>query len=39
MTFGRIMQRIIEAVASQAKLVPADPVVAAALPIGDPRTV
>ncbi|MGC2411097.1 MAG: glycosyltransferase [Stellaceae bacterium] len=38
-TFGRIMQRIIEAVANQAKLVPADPVVAAALPIGDPRTV
>ncbi|MFI4983291.1 MAG: hypothetical protein ACHQIO_23300, partial [Nevskiales bacterium] len=38
-TFGRIMQRIIEAVASQARLMPADPVGAAALPIGEPRTV
>ncbi|HEV2336674.1 MAG TPA: glycosyltransferase [Stellaceae bacterium] len=38
-TFGRIMQRIIEAVASQAGLNPADPVGAAALPIGEPRTV
>jgi glycosyltransferase involved in cell wall biosynthesis len=38
-TFGRIMQRIIEAVASQVRLIPADPVSAAALPIGEPRTV
>jgi hypothetical protein len=38
-TFGRIMQRIIEAVASQARLLPADPVAAATLPIGGPRTV
>jgi hypothetical protein len=38
-TFGRIMQRIIEAVATQARLVPADPIGARALPIGAPRTV
>jgi glycosyltransferase involved in cell wall biosynthesis len=38
-TFGRIMHRIIEAVASQAGLMPAEPVGAAALPIGEPRTV
>jgi glycosyltransferase involved in cell wall biosynthesis len=38
-TFGRIMQRIIEAVASQARLLPAAPVAAAALPIGGARTV
>jgi hypothetical protein len=38
-TFGRIMQRIIEAVATQARLMPAEPVGARALPIGAPRTV
>ena len=39
LTFGRMMHRIIEAVASQAKLMPADPIGAAPLPIGAPRTV
>jgi glycosyltransferase involved in cell wall biosynthesis len=39
LTFGRIMHRIIEAVASQARLMPAEPVGAPALPIGEPRTV
>jgi glycosyltransferase involved in cell wall biosynthesis len=39
LTFGRLMHRIIEAVASQAKLMPADPVGAAMLPIAEPRTV
>jgi len=38
-TFGRIMQRIIEAVAAQARLIPAEPIGARALPIGAPRTV
>jgi len=38
-TFGRLMHRIIEAVASQAGLMPAKPVDAAPLPIGEPRTV
>jgi glycosyltransferase involved in cell wall biosynthesis len=39
-TFGRLMHRIIEAVASQARLMPAAPLgSAAALPIGEPRTV
>ncbi len=38
-TFGRLMHRIIEAVASQAGLMPAEPVAAAPLPIGAPRTV
>jgi GT2 family glycosyltransferase len=38
-TFGRIMQRIIEAVARQAKLMPAEPVSAGAEPIAEPRTV
>jgi len=38
-TFGRLMHRIIEAVASQAGLMPAEPIGAAALPIGQPRTV
>jgi GT2 family glycosyltransferase len=38
-TFGRIMQRIIEAVARQAKLMPAEPAGTAAPPIGEPRTV
>ena len=38
-TFGRIMHRIIEAVASQAGLMPAEPVGDAALPIGEPRMV
>jgi O-antigen biosynthesis protein len=37
-TFGRLMHRIIEAVARQAKLVPAEPVGGAALPIGRSRT-
>jgi len=38
-TFGRIMQRIIEAVANQAGLTPAEPIRAKPLPIGRPRTV
>jgi hypothetical protein len=38
-TFGRLMHRIIEAVARQTKLMPAEPVGIAALPIGPPRTV
>ena len=38
LTFGRLMHRIIEAVASQARLMPAKPLGAAALPIGEPRT-
>jgi hypothetical protein len=38
-TFGRIMQRIIEAVATQARLMPAEPIGARTLPIGAPRTV
>jgi len=38
-TFGRLMHRIIEAVAQQAQLVPADPIGRAARPIGAPRTV
>jgi len=37
-TFGQLMHRIIEAVARQAKLVPAEPVRGAALPIGGSRT-
>lgn len=37
-TFGRLMHRIIEAVARQAKLMPAEPIARAALPIGKPRT-
>jgi GT2 family glycosyltransferase len=36
-TFGQLMHRIIEAVARQAKLVPAEPVRGAALPIGRSR--
>jgi GT2 family glycosyltransferase len=39
LTFGRLMHRIIEAVAGQARLMPAEPVAAAPLPIGAPRTV
>jgi hypothetical protein len=38
-TFGRIMQRIIEAVAAQARLMPAEPVGGRMVPIGRPRTV
>ena len=38
-TFGRLMHRIIEAVARQARLVPVDPIARAPLPIGPPRTV
>jgi hypothetical protein len=37
-TFGRLMHRIIEAVASQAGLVPAEPIGAKVLPIGQART-
>jgi O-antigen biosynthesis protein len=37
-TFGQLMHRIIEAVARQAKLVPAERVAGAALSIGGPRT-
>jgi GT2 family glycosyltransferase len=38
-TFGRLMHRIIEAVAQQAQLMPADPTGRVARPIGPPRTV
>jgi O-antigen biosynthesis protein len=38
-TFGRLMHRIIEAVAQQAELTPADPIGRAPRPIGAPRTV
>ena len=38
-TFGRLMHRIIEAVAQQAQLMPADPISRALRPIGAPRTV
>jgi len=38
-TFGRLMHRIIEAVAQQAQLTPADPIGRALRPIGAPRTV
>jgi GT2 family glycosyltransferase len=37
-TFGRLMHRIIEQVARQAQLLPAEPVGRTALPIGRPRT-
>jgi O-antigen biosynthesis protein len=36
--FSRLMHRIIEAVASQARLAPAKPMRPATLPIGEPRT-
>src|SRR5438552_5953103 len=39
LTFGRLMHRIIEAVASQAKLMPAEPIGAGARPIGQLRAV
>ena len=39
LTFGRLMHRIVEAVASQARLMPAEPIGATALSIGEPRTV
>jgi glycosyltransferase involved in cell wall biosynthesis len=39
LTFSRLMHRSIEAVASQARLMPAEPIGAAALPIGAPRPV
>ncbi|HVC56767.1 MAG TPA: glycosyltransferase [Stellaceae bacterium] len=38
MSFGRLMHRIIEAVARQAELLPAEPIRPAASPIGEPRT-
>jgi len=38
-TFGRLMHRIVEAVARHAKLMPAEPLRRDALPIGGPRTV
>jgi hypothetical protein len=38
-TFRRLMHRIIEAVAQQAQLMPADPIGRVARPIGAPRTV
>jgi GT2 family glycosyltransferase len=38
-TFGRLMHRIIEAVAQQAQLTPADPIGRALRPIGAPRAV
>ncbi len=37
--FGRLMHRIIEAVARQARLMPAEPIGVAASPIGQPRTI
>jgi O-antigen biosynthesis protein len=37
--FGRLMQRIIEAVARQAGLMPAEPIRRATAPIGSPRTI
>ena len=37
--FGRLMHRIIEAVAKQARLVPVEPVAKTLLPIRAPRTV
>ena len=36
--FGRLMHRIVEAVARQARLMPAEPLARPALPIGRPRT-
>jgi glycosyltransferase involved in cell wall biosynthesis len=38
-TFGRLMQRIVEAVAGQARLSPVEPLGRAPLPIGTPRTI
>jgi O-antigen biosynthesis protein len=38
-TFGRLMHRIVEAVARQTGLMPAEPLVRSALPLGRPRTV
>jgi O-antigen biosynthesis protein len=38
-TFGRLMHRIVEAVAGQARLVPVEPLGRPPLPIGTPRTV
>jgi glycosyltransferase involved in cell wall biosynthesis len=38
-TFGRLMQRMVEAVAGHAGLMPVEPVTRAPLPIGTPRTV
>jgi hypothetical protein len=35
--FGQLMHRIVEAVARQARLVPAEPIARPALPIGRPR--
>src|SRR3954454_8672512 len=37
-TFGRLMHRIVEAVARHARLLPAEPIARPALPIGKPRT-
>jgi hypothetical protein len=36
-TFGQLMHRIVEAVAHQARLMPAEPITRPALPIGKPR--
>ena len=38
-TFGRLMHRIIEAVAQQGQLTPADPIGRTLRPIGTPRTI
>jgi GT2 family glycosyltransferase len=38
-TFGRLMHRVVEAVAGQARLVPVEPLDRAPLPIGTPRTI
>ncbi len=37
-SFGRLMHRIVEAVATQAQLVPVEPLARAPLPIGSPQT-
>jgi len=37
-TFGRLMHRIVEAVAAHAGLIPVAPIARAPLPIGTPRT-
>ena len=39
LTFGRLMHRVIEAVAGQARLMPAEPIGAGARPIGQLRAV
>jgi hypothetical protein len=38
-TFGRLMHRVVETVAGQARLLPVEPIGRAPLPIGTPRTI